>query len=416
MHRMEMEILDYDHDRDFEAVTRIMYDVGWLENEDEAKSFEAEARASHGVVLPIDGQAECAVFTVPGSLRHGETDLDITAFTAVVTSRIARRLGGASRLTAHALSAAAEAGSAVAILNIFDQGYYDRLGFGTGAYANRIKFDPAALRVDCPFRTPRRLTEKDWRDIYGAMHARLRGHGSVVLGVEELILSGLSCRSPANTIGLGYRDGPGGSLSHFFLGSTSGENGPYEIWWYAYRSHGQLLELLALMRSLGDQVYSLRMWEPPEIQFQDLLHQPFRSRDISRGSKHAAEHITVAHSQVRILDVPKCLAKTHLDAGNLTFNLRLTDPVAEHLPVETPWRGVAGDYVVTLGEDCSAEQGQSARHPTLHASVGAFSRLWLGVRPASSLAVTDELRGDGDLLRQLDRTLRLPQPHFGWPF
>lgn len=416
MHRMEMQILDYDHDRDFEAVTRIMYDVGWLENEDEAKSFEAEARASHGVVLPIDGQAECVVFTVPGSLRHGETDLDMTAFTAVVTSRTARRLGAARRLTARALSGAAQAGREVAALNIFDQGYYDRLGFGTGAYSNRIKFDPATLRVDCPFRTPRRLTQEDGRDIYGAMHARQRGHGSIVLDVEETMLASLSSRSPANMIGLGYDDGPGGTLSHFFLGSTSGENGPYEIWWYAYRSADQLLEMLALMRSLGDQVYSLRMWEPPEIQFQDLLDQPFRTRDISRGSKHAGEHTTVAHSQIRILDLPKCLAKTHLDAENVTFNLRLSDPVADHLQAETRWRGVAGDYVVTLGEDCSAEQGRSRRLATLHASVGAFSRLWLGVRGASSLAVTDDLRGDGDLLRELDRALRLPQPHFGWPF
>jgi len=54
--------------------------------------------------------------------------------TGVVTSRIARRLGAASKLTAHALAVGREAGSEVAALNMFDQGYYDRLGFGTGAF------------------------------------------------------------------------------------------------------------------------------------------------------------------------------------------------------------------------------------------------------------------------------------------
>lgn len=412
-----MEILDYDHSRDFEAVKRILYEVGWLEDEDDASAFEAEARASRGFVYPIEGQAESAVFTVPGSLRHGDADLEMTAFTGVVTSRVARKLGAATRLTARALAVGVEVGSEVAALTTFDQGYYERLGFGTGAYENRIRFDPATLRVDRSFRPPRRLTAENWRDIYQAMHARQRGHGSIVMNADGGLKAELSSYKAAKTIGLGYYDGTDGTLSHFLFGQTSeGENGPYRIRWFAYRSAEQLMELLALIRSLGDQVYSVAMEEPPGIQFQDLLDQPARNRDIGEGSRHAYAHTTRAHAQFRILDVPKCLAKTHLDAHGVTFNLKLSDPVAEHLRAETPWRGVAGDYVATLGEDCSAEQGWSRRLATLQASVGAFSRLWLGVRSASSLAVTDDLRGDDALLGQLDRALRLPQPHFDWPF
>ena len=413
-----MEILDYDHGRDFEAVKRIMYEVGWLEDEDDASAFEAEARASRGFVFPIEGQAESAVFTVPGSLRHGDAELEMTAFTGVVTSRVARKLGAATRLTARALAVGAEAGSEVATLTMFDQGYYERLGFGTGAYENRIRFDPATLRVDRSFRTPRRLTAENWRDIYHAMHARQRGHGSIVMNADGGLKAELSSYKAAKTIGLGYYDGADGTLSHFLFGQTSGEgeNGPCRIRWFAYRSAEQLMELLALIRSLGDQVYSVAMEEPPGIQFQDLLDQPARNRDISEGSRHAYAHTTRAHAQFRMLDVPKCLAKTHLDGEAVTFNLKLSDPVAEHMRAETLWRGVAGDYVVTLGEDCSAKQGRSERHATLQASVGAFSRLWLGVRSASSLAVTDDLRGDDALLGRLDRALRLPQPHFDWPF
>ena len=167
---------------------------------------------------------------------------------------------------------------------------YDQLGFGTGAYENRIRFDPATLRVDQPFRPPRRLTAKNWRDVYQAMRARLRGHGSIVMNVEELVY-----------------------------------------------------------------------------------------------------------------------------AESVTFNLRLSDPVEEQLGDDRRWRGAAGEYIVTLGEECSAQRGRSTGLRTLSASVGAFSRLWLGVRSASSIAVTDDLRGDGALLRRLDRALRSP-PHFGWPF
>lgn len=88
-------------------------------------------------------------------------------------------------------------------------------------------------------------------------------------------------------------------------------------------------------------------------------------------------------------------------AESVTFNLRLSDPVEEQLGDDRRWRGAAGEYIVTLGEECSAQRGRSTGLRTLS---------------ASSLAVTDDLRGDGALLRRLDRALRPQQPHFGWPF
>jgi hypothetical protein len=48
--------------------------------------------------------------------------------------------------------------------------------------------------------------------------------------------------------------------------------------------------------------------------------------------------------------------------------------------------------------------------------VGAFTRLWLGVRPASGLAITDDLCAPPALLDQLDRVLRLPEPKPDWDF
>ena len=63
-----------------------------------------------------------------------------------------------------------------------------------------------------------------------------------------------------------------------------------------------------------------------------------------------------------------------------------------------------------------AEPGADRALPTLEATVNAFSRLWLGVRPATGLAITDALRGPQDLLERLDALVRLPRPHMGWEY
>jgi hypothetical protein len=42
--------------------------------------------------------------------------------------------------------------------------------------------------------------------------------------------------------------------------------------------------------------------------------------------------------------------------------------------------------------------------------------MWIGVRPATGLAMTDSLAGPDDLLRRLDEALRLPEPQPDWDF
>jgi hypothetical protein len=86
------------------------------------------------------------------------------------------------------------------------------------------------------------------------------------------------------------------------------------------------------------------------------------------------------------------------------------------LPSDAPWRGVAGEYVIELGPQCKAHPGTDPRLPTLRASVGAFSRLWLGVRSATSLSWTDELSGSPDLLAKLDHIPCRPSPASDWDF
>ena len=94
----------------------------------------------------------------------------------------------------------------------------------------------------------------------------------------------------------------------------------------------------------------------------------------------------------------------------------MADPIRQFLPDTASWRGVGGDYIISLGPSSSAEPGRDALLPTLKASVSAFTRMWLGVRPASGLAVTDQLCGPPDLLEELDWALRLPDPRPDWDY
>ena len=111
-----------------------------------------------------------------------------------------------------------------------------------------------------------------------------------------------------------------------------------------------------------------------------------------------------------------CLAHTHLPGDEVRFNLKLNDPIEKYLADDSSWRGISGDYVITLGSSSGAEKGTNANLPTLTASVGAFTRMWMGVRPASGLSMTDDLAGSAELLQTLDRVLCLPQPKLDWEF
>ena len=220
-----------------------------------------------------------------------------------------------------------------------------------------------------------------------------------------------------NGFGLGYRDEESGELTHHLWARTKAvEHGPYTVSWMAYRTKEQLFELLGLLKNLGDQVNSIELCEPPGVQMQDLLDHPFRSRRITERSKHENTIFAAAYWQARILDLPGCLEQTHLSAKEAHFNLILTDPIGRFLDDTSDWRGVAGEYVVALGEESSAKEGRDKTLPTLNASVNAFTRLWLGVRPASILSWSDDLSGPQGPLAKLDRTLFLPAPQVDWDF
>lgn len=403
-----------DPERDAAAVRRIWREVGWIDEEEQERALDLCLQRFDGWVARVDGDAECCVLTTAGSMRYQERDLRLGGVMAVSTSRVARRQGLAGRVTAAALAEAAGSGLAVAGLGMFEQGFYDRLGFGSMPYVVGLNFDPAKLRAPVRFRPPRRLTAADAALMHANRCARMRGHGSVVF--DDAAVTESDVRMEKAAFGLGYFED--GRLTHHLYGHAKEENGPCSIWWMAYRNGGQLQELLALIAGLSDQFHQVRMPEPAHVQLQDLLDWPLRGLAATRNAKHEQRFDAVSWQQLRILDLPACIAATRTPRP-VRFNLTLTDPVERHLGGDGTaaggWRGIAGEYAVDLGESSRAEPGHRAGLPELRASAGAFSRLWAGVRPATSLALTGGLTGPAELLAALDRSMP-PPPQFDWSF
>ncbi len=409
---MQSAIRAFDPARDLDAIKRIWQEVGWTTEASEVAQLDHFFGCGSTMVGTLDDVPECSVHIAPGSLRLQATDLQLCAVTAVTTSRVARGQAFAQRLTALQLAAAAEQGAQVAALGMFDQGFYDKLGFGTAAYDHRFSLDPGSLKVNARVPPPRRLTAADYPAMHAALMQRHRVHGSVTLFPPTLFRAELGFDDTG--FGLGYETA--GELSHFVWLTCKGEHGPYDVRWLCYRDTAQLVELLGLLKSLADQVYSLTIMEPPEIQLQSLIERPFRQRMMTRNSTFGLEHRAMAWAQFRVLDVAACVAALSLPT-EIAFNLQLSDPARDILVREAAgWSGVTGQYVIRLGAQSAAREGVDKQLPTLVCDVRAFTRLIWGVAPASSLAVTDDFACPAPLIEQLDERLQLPVPKFGWDF
>jgi GNAT superfamily N-acetyltransferase len=404
----------YNAETDREAVRRVFHEVGWsgAARHVDDERFGQVVRVR---VAELGGAAECVITTCGGTVRYLDEDLAFACVLEVATSRVARRQGLALNLLSRALAEHAAEGALVAGLGVFDQGFYDRVGFGTAPYVRWVEFNPAHLTVEAAPRPPQRLSPEEWQALHAARLSRRRVHGACSLTPPEVTQASLG--ELGESFGLGYLDGPGGSLSHGLWLSGKDEHGPYNVAWLVFHTRDEFLELMALLKSLSDQVHLVGMQEPGGIQMQDLLAKPLAAGRVTEGSRYANRIRTGAYYQFRMLDLPGCLAQTRLPSTTtLRLNLTLTDPIEAYLPDDAPWRGCGGKYVLSLGEASSAESGEDRSLPMLNATVNAFTRLWLGVQPATGLAYTDRLEAPDGLLRALDRTLRLPQPDADWGF
>ena len=138
-------IRDLDLPLDGAALQRVWREIGWCESARTHRAmleFYSEDSAGVGT---INGEVECAVINQPGTMRLDATVVPLCVVSAVTTSRISRVLSLAQKLTALQLAKGQQDGAAVEALGMFDQGFYNKMGLGTGAYINKFSFDPAAV-------------------------------------------------------------------------------------------------------------------------------------------------------------------------------------------------------------------------------------------------------------------------------
>ncbi len=314
-------------------------------------------------------------------------------------------------MTALKIAEDAEAGADVCGLSMFDQGYYDKMGFGTGNYTHSITFPLKALKLSGKPKVPKRLSEKDITSINESINNRMRAHGSFACTPD--LVKGMLAEGGT---GFGYFNN-NGKLTHHIWFENNGESGPLDIYWWTYQNHEQLKELLVLLKSFEDQIISVKTIDLPFLNIQDLLERPFHHKSMADKSKHQYKVVANAAWQMRILDLENCIAKTNLFNGDLEFNLNLKDPIKKYLINEdVKWKGIDGEYIIKLGQKSSAVKGVNPNLPSLKASVGAFTRMWLGCEKASILSFSDELNGEEDLIKELDKIFCLPLPMPDHPF
>lgn len=408
--QVSIEIRDLDREKDMSALQRIWREIGWSDNErtDQAMTvFFTEGSTSVGVV---NGEVECSVQAQTGTMRLDQEDLPLCVIAAVTTSRVARGLSLAQQLTARELAKGQQRGEAVAALGMFDQGFYNKVGFGTGDYVNEFRIDPSLLDIPVKPRTPRRLSVDDSDDMLAALVARPPRHGNVVINRSACFRAELEMEEG---FGLGYYENQ--RLTHFVWMKPQGEHGPYKVRWMGYEDGQGLLEILALLKSLADQVYCVHLTEPPHVQLQSMLKRPFRGQAIAAEGKYAAEQSAYAWYQLRILDIPACIKALSYKGPDIAFQLNVEDPVDGMLSGDGSWRPVGGSFDVTLGQHAAVNPAKDEALPVLRCSINTLSRLIWGVCPASSLAISDGLRAPESLLAALDGIFT-SSPNPGWDF
>jgi predicted acetyltransferase len=400
--------------KDLEHCLRILREVGWMEGKDTDKEvFEKYVSDTKPLVTELKNEVEVLVLTRTGQVLYQNNDLPMCAVTGVLTSRVARMRGHALKTTALAIANSALCGSTVTFLGIFDQGYYDKLGYGSLSYKRITTIDPASLKVPKLTRAPIRLTKDDAQAIHDCRRNRKRVHGACNL--DGAGSTGCELVWVENSFGLGFKNDDG-KLTHFIWLKAKGEHGPYHCCAYAWQTSEQLVELLSVLKSLSDQVHGIRMSDPIDFQLQDFIDRPFGSIRSRKGGDFAIETSSNAWNQCRILDVQECLGAMKFQGEPVSFQLELSDPIEQYLPNDCSWRGTSGNWVVTLGENSLAIEGNDKSLPKLSCSINDLSRLWMGAANAYALATVGDLKATPELISKIDSVIKLPAPFDDWDF
>jgi hypothetical protein len=399
---------------DLKHSLRIFREIGWMDGKDSDKDvFMAYIDEGNSLVADLNGEVEVFVVTRSGCCKYLEDDIPFSAVTGVATSRVARQQGLAGGVTAMAIAESAKNGAAMSILGIFDQGYYEKFGYGNTVNHRISTIDPSQLKVPRLSRSPKRLSKNDAKAMHECRCRRKRYHGGCNLNG--------SGETKATTIwqehgfGLGFEN-ENGMLTHFLWIEPKGEHGPYNVCFTGWETHEQFIELLSVLNSLSDQIHGVRMADPPRLQLQDFLTRPHATRRARKGGDFDINVVSQIWMQCRILDLPVCVGAMKCCGPPVSFNLELTDPIEKYLPEESSWRGISGNWIIRIGEDSSATLGSDPALQTASCTVNDLSRIWFGSSTAESVSVTGDFRSDPELIQAIDRVVCIPTPVVDWDF
>ncbi len=404
----------YNPETDSDRLIQIWKDVGWISDDEQhaiVKRYHEDCIAFVGELNGVIGSLSSSSI---GSFDFDGVQIPMIAITGVTSGFEFRRQGLAGKVSAKVLSEGFENGAALSILGAFDQGYYEKLGFGNISDDRNVVFDPGRLKVAGKTRSPVRLGEEDWERMHNARISRFTKHGVCnILDAEHTRFEVLYNK---NNFGLGFETN--GELTHYFFGRMKDKesHGPLEINIFVYQNFDQLLELLSLLKGLSDQVRFVEMEEPVGIKIQEFLDKPFRLMEVTEGNEYATRADAMSVFQARIVDLEKAVSLASYRGKPVSFQLILTDPITRFLDPDDSFNGCQGEYVVELGESSKATKGKDSDLPRLSCSINAFTRLWCGVRSANSLKISDGLEASQVLLDDLDRLIRLPVIKVDWHF
>jgi len=412
-----MKIREFEFEKDYENIFKIWREIGWINDEKRKReALKYFVKAGQGKVIELNNEVEGYVNSTPGYYQYLDQQFDLQAVSAVTISRVARKQGIGTKATAQSIAEAAAKGTHISALGMFEQGFYNKLGYGTGSYEHFISFDPDHLKIPGKAPVPERIKVEDYKKVHEAKLERKKRHGYCTLLPPEITRAEMFF-GQKEPFGLGYKDKEGNITHHIWVLPNKELHGPYFIRWMTFNTIEQFFDLMNLIKNLGDQVHLVKIFEPAGIQFQDLINKPIKDTTVTKKSDYQVINKAMAYWQIRLLDLKSCINNTSIKGETVEFNLKLKDPIEKYLDESSPWTGLSGNYSVRFGEISNINKEFKSNLPTLKTDINTFTRMWIGAVRPSLLPYTNYFEAPQELINKLDNLfVTLPTPKIDWDF
>ncbi len=99
-----------------------------------------------------------------------------------------------------------------------------------------------------------------------------------------------------------------------------------------------------------------------------------------------------------------------------SFNLKLSDPINDFLDDKNQFDGCTGDFTISIGEKSTIQKGHEENLPLVKGTINGFTRLWIGVLPASTIGLVEDLSIDKNLVDILEKVFYRPDVRSDWDY